>query len=604
MNRAKTLMAMMAVILALLLAPTARAADSIDDDTRYVADPHTGPAAKLSAMHRLAERGAEARRAVPALLRPTTRGTQVVRDAARQALVQVAGSEEAARLLADLNPAGGDALSVLRKRWLDGKVTWAATDELRQLIGGNVDRATELAADTVLKLVKTDPRGAAALGGNARRDLLAGVSRAATGAPKRHADFLDAVDLLGAANAPAEAVHLLLRIAAANAPGGPDAEMGNRARRLLATTLDAETRCPSAIPGLVAGLADADPKVAALADTLAPRDAAVRIQSALADEIARRAELGDLDPLPLLKRHDVDPATFAYAVRRRFEANEADTPRLHLLRALQRAGAAPAVAQTQGLHALVVQCLGRPAVLAEQAARAQRLNRAGDRVAAPAPIDLTTADALADAAREVLLAGDTPHTAEQTLATAIGQGQALTPALVRAFKPDRRELADLLQPHLTQGPPAVRLSAAKMLAVVGVPADAADTRAALDALLRSTDPDLRRAAADALDTPAARDLVRIPDLLRDLAADAPGARQVAARQIQSLAVDSPEIAALLVRATDQGDMATREGLRLALERSFATARPAKEVLAELAAATNRDATTRAYARAALRQLPP
>lgn len=606
MKRAKIVLTTITTLFALLLllGPTARALDSIDDDTRYVADPHTGPAAKLSAMHRLAERGAEARRAIPALLRQTGSGMQVVRDAARDTLVRVAGFEEGSRLLAELPPAGDDALTVLRKRWLDGKVTWAATDELRQLMDNDADRATEFAADTVLKLARTDPRGAAGLTANARRDLLTGVSRAAAARPKRHAEFLDAVDVLGAAHAPAEAVHLLLRIAAANGPGGPDPELGDRARQLLATALDAKNRSPGAIPGLAAGLAD--PGVTALAQTLVPTDAIGPLKGALAYEVARRAELGDFDPLALVKRNDVDPDTFAQAVRRRFESQQADTTRLQLLRALQLAGAGPAVAKTQGLHSLVVQCLGRPAVLAEQAARADFQLRAGVRITRPAPVDFATADALAAAARELLLAGNTPHTAEQALATAVGQGQTLTPALIRAFQPDRRELAGLLQPHLTQGSAGVRLSAVKTLAAVGVPADAdaTDTRAALDALVRSSDPDLRRAAAEALDTPAARDLVRVPDLLRDLTADAPGTRQVAARQLQSLAIESPEIAALLVRATDQGDMATREGLRLALERSFATARPAKEVLAELAAATNRDATTRAYARAALRQLPP
>jgi hypothetical protein len=78
---------------------------------------------------------------------------------------------------------------------------------------------------------------------------------------------------------------------------------------------------------------------------------------------------------------------------------------------------------------------------------------------------------------------------------------------------------------------------------------------------------------------------------------------VAARQIQSLGLDAPDVTALLVRATDAGDLATREGLRLALEGSFATARPPREVLATLAESSNPDATTRAYARAALRQLP-
>ncbi|HEY7117028.1 MAG TPA: HEAT repeat domain-containing protein [Tepidisphaeraceae bacterium] len=131
-------------------------------------------------------------------------------------------------------------------------------------------------------------------------------------------------------------------------------------------------------------------------------------------------------------------------------------------------------------------------------------------------------------------------------------------------------------------------------------------RPIVERLCRNPDPDIRRTAADALGTQEARALAAVANVLADLRSNDPLTRSAAARRLESLGVEPPELTAALVRAVDARDLASREGLILALERSYfdagdADAGDAVATLRTLAA-TDADPTQRAYARAALRQL--
>lgn len=596
--------AVITTILALLLAvPRDATADPIDDATAVVLDPNARPVDKLAAMKRLERAGIDARRAVPALVGQMDRGPKEVRDAALATLYHVAGPSETMRQVHAFPP-DFDLDDELRRRVLESVTGWRFADTLKTVLASNGPYAPRVALDVAHELARTDPAGLKALPDAKRTDLIRSLNELDKTDPSARTLLVDLVEQLGPTSG-GEAAQLLLRVAADDGRHS-DADLRERAGRLLAAALEPKSRTSGAIAAVAAGLVDPDSKVAAIARTMVPKDAPDAFKPAVADAVAGRiAGGGDPDAVALLKRYDVDAATFTQAVQRRMGfANDAQ--RLLLVRALLRADVAPgAVVALPGLRWQVTHALGRPAELAEEVAVARRRAQEGLAAIVPDAAAVETADALTAAATELLAAPAVRGDAARVLAGAVDQGLKLAPSTIHAFEVDRGELARQLLSRLAVGKPEVQLSAARMLAVVGVPDDPGQTRAALGRLLRSSDPALRSAAAEALGTPAARDLARVPELLRDLSAEAPGARRVAARQIQSLAVDAPpEITALLVRATDAWDMATREGLRLALEGSFATARPPKEVPTTLAASSNPDATTRAYARAALRQLPP
>jgi hypothetical protein len=100
--------------------------------------------------------------------------------------------------------------------------------------------------------------------------------------------------------------------------------------------------------------------------------------------------------------------------------------------------------------------------------------------------------------------------------------------------------------------------------------------------------------------------MRLSALLKDLRGNSPTLRLTAARQLDELGIEPKALTAALVRAIERRDMPVREGLLLALERAHASGHDALEMLKLLAdtddAADNAAGPTRAYARAALREI--
>jgi hypothetical protein len=344
-------------------------------------------------------------------------------------------------------------------------------------------------------------------------------------------------------------------------------------------------------------LTDPNPAVAAAAAARVTPNVAAdpAFKSSLATAVAAKVAAGNADAsAALLKRYNVPPDAFVQRAFARMTTGQV-REQLNLLRALPPDAARAAVEERAFTRRLLVGYLvnfddaddTRPGDTPPGGATRQEHDDLAAAAAARFLTGPSARRAVRDAIEKSLLKGHTPSSRSLQVAQ---------------FDP--RELTQLLRTRLTDDLAASRLAAARTLATLGVAPDDAATRAALDGALRTLDaPDLRHAAADALNTPRAHDLARLPDLLNDLRAHSPSTRQLAARQIQGLNLFEPAVTAALVRATDAGDLATREGLRLALEGAFLDNRPARDVLTELASAAPADAPyARAYARAALRTI--
>jgi hypothetical protein len=189
----------------------------------------------------------------------------------------------------------------------------------------------------------------------------------------------------------------------------------------------------------------------------------------------------------------------------------------------------------------------------------------------------------------------------------VGRGGYMDPDVVRAMGLTTDDLAPRLRPYIqtrangSRAPVGQRVAALEVLKGTGAPATAGG-RAELEALLDDPDLETRVAAAELLGDPAAMARVRLAGWVRDLRSDALSARVLAARQIQGSGAYDSAFCAALVRAVERRDMAVREGLTRALERS-AKRREAPDAVLRALAADEADPTTRAYARAALRALP-
>ncbi|HYE21131.1 MAG TPA: hypothetical protein VEA69_21975 [Tepidisphaeraceae bacterium] len=188
----------------------------------------------------------------------------------------------------------------------------------------------------------------------------------------------------------------------------------------------------------------------------------------------------------------------------------------------------------------------------------------------------------------------------------LGTRDALLAAAARGVMPSTRALellapkgaaADGVAKALGSTDPGTREVSLRLLTLIG--RDRPETRAAVEPFLRSAIDRERELAAEVLGTDDARRTAAGPGVLRDLRAGDPAVRSKAAHLAHRLGLDRPAVTAALVKAVDSGDMATREGLVLALERAAAArAGSAVDVLAT--ADEEKDVTKRAYLRAARR----
>jgi hypothetical protein len=185
------------------------------------------------------------------------------------------------------------------------------------------------------------------------------------------------------------------------------------------------------------------------------------------------------------------------------------------------------------------------------------------------------------------------------LVRAIQERQVIHNSTLEEIRPHRREFTGGVWPILQGTDVAAIEIALNALAVTGYAGH--DVEAGLDRLLRNKEPTVRHAAARVLGTDRANVIARIPELIVALRSEQMVVRSNAARELHVLHADEPSVTQALVAAVERGDLLVREGLALALERAYQDKSRAFDVLKDLAQSAT-DPTTRAYAKAALREI--
>jgi hypothetical protein len=183
------------------------------------------------------------------------------------------------------------------------------------------------------------------------------------------------------------------------------------------------------------------------------------------------------------------------------------------------------------------------------------------------------------------------------------QADKPTPADVLAtLKSDPRTLADALRPALESPDASTRLAVLNALTPLNPRTLMAISAVIERARYTDADPAVRQFAATLLGDDRAQALARVPDWIADCRADSPTLRETAARQLHESGLFPAPLTAALLRAVANRDMPAREGLLRALEQAHAAQSDPLANLQQAAAAD--DSTTRAYAKAALRDLDP
>jgi hypothetical protein len=188
---------------------------------------------------------------------------------------------------------------------------------------------------------------------------------------------------------------------------------------------------------------------------------------------------------------------------------------------------------------------------------------------------------------------------ERVLAKVLGRGVVPPEGLVRELAPDRAVMSQEVLKLLIGENAAARDASLVVLKMIGV--QATDVRAALQAMLRMPEEDVRFRVAELLGDEESRRLAHMPAILRDLRSDEPAVRLQAAKRGQTLAIADARITAALMKAVEDRNMPVREGIVLALERSHQSGASAMDALKQFAQPTTEPAI-RAYAKAALREI--
>jgi hypothetical protein len=181
-------------------------------------------------------------------------------------------------------------------------------------------------------------------------------------------------------------------------------------------------------------------------------------------------------------------------------------------------------------------------------------------------------------------------------------GAAFPPDALARLRSDPNVTARALASALGSQDVQVRFAAVRSLQTLDPRALLVHEPAVARVIRADPDPRVRAAAVALLGDDHALALARVPDLIADCRADSPTLRETAARQLEEIALFPAPVTAALRRAVAARDMAAREGLLRALERAFAA--QSDPLLSLQSAADAPDSATRAYARAALRELAP
>ena len=226
----------------------------------------------------------------------------------------------------------------------------------------------------------------------------------------------------------------------------------------------------------------------------------------------------------------------------------------------------------------------------------------GDTAAADVPLSrLVVSDdpLIRNSARAIAVMDRTIFTPERILSYIVARGTPPDDHLIRDLAPDPGKLGPMLLTPLNGQSESQRDAAFSLLRRLG--SDAPEVREALQMQLRSDNERVRLTAADLLGDEQSRKIARAPGILLDLRSDDLRKRLVAAAAAHTLALDDPAVTSALLRAVKNKDMLAREGLVLALEIADVKQSKALDVLNDLAQSST-DPTTRAYAKAALREI--
>lgn len=550
------------VCLGVALVPAAVARADVNSDAAVLMDPHAGSMDKMAAVGRLARMGDAARPAAFALARQSHYDLAEIRIAAMDALVHLVGSGEARRL----RNLAADNDGPATPRWLADVNNWrdvGAIDLAARYGTPAVQRAATMAALRAWTMTRQPPTEDEGFRATTRRDLAAILSAAG---PRLSSENLrDAIALARAMHTEGPEIVPLLLVALADADPQARAAAAPVADQLF--TVDLERADRRAFHQVVAGVVQVLclPKLSKDVEAVAA---------------ARLKAMGDR----------ARPVAATYALAQRLRGNARADEWL-------RAWSGNDTALARAVAALA----GAPMAVRDPAAGLIDMIATDPRDAHGRAVELLTDDddRVRMAVAPLLAAAGTAWVDRNAVLYAcVAQGVALRPEILQALDPDpaivNRDMAQLLR---NLG--GVRVAALRTLEHVGL--HGSDARLALEPLLEDEDETVRTTAATLLNRADVLARERVPAILKELRSDDIARRIIAARELDELGVQPQIVTAALRRAVESRDMPAREGLIAAVERAYASRVDTLAVLSDTAKA-GADATSRAYARAALREI--
>jgi len=551
------------VVAFILAAQVARSQDlmSADEAVSILLDPHGPSNDKMAAVRtlmkvRFAAKSPEEHRINMALVRQAHYDLLPVRELAREALANRVGAKKADDLIDAYDPS--DQLFVEDFRL--AVKGWTNAGDIPQALNSGNSRQRQNGMRQLSQLASDDPKHLELLEEPLKARLVAHLDRFDRVEPSVRSQTMILVDQLGVARA--AAVPLILR--ASSDPGS-----GRRINNRIPMTDEKFPEHWAIIEATASYLSDPDPMIASMAWRYLHDQSSDRVERIIAKALARAVVRGEIKDNSQLTGYAVRLSYLIEALHSRLASAMSDEERLLLLKAFRQADVISQLDKSPDAREMITHLLSH------------------------------SEESIAVAAAELLTTPKSKAIANDAIFKSIKAGKPISPAVLKLLKPDSESLTTLLLESAKAGSSAVVRSTALALVVTGIQGDAAKSE--LERLLRDRDADVRRSAALLLDTPQAHARVRVPDLLERIKSGSVGDRQVAARQLNELAIEPATVTAALVHAVDTGDFAARQGLVAALESANFSNQDPLEVLKQIAGETE-SSTARAYARAALRQL--
>lgn len=528
-------------------------------------NPHAGSNEKVSAARILLNSPIKAdsphgSRITAALRRQSHYDIKPVRDLCEKALVKRFDIAKAQRLIETYVPRPDEESEFdIRTDFQTATKDWEAAKGLATSLS-TPRRETERQALSILaKLAVAEPNRLGSLDHALKHRLVQCLDQLDAAVPEARIETLTVLEQLGVTDQ--AAMPVLLR-----ALNDEDTAVHRFIKRLYDAPSDHFLH--QAISMAIAdGLTD--PRFAKAAAQWIPDTPDDSMKLLIADSIASAAERGDFDHFQLLARYQIKPAVLAQAVNAALQRTQNDLRRVALLKALRRGGADDELDQSNDFRPILATLL-----------------RSSNHDAALVAAALFTTPK----SRELAL---------QTLVASIKDKRPLAPEVTKALKLDAETASQQLIEILNTGDSPTRQAALQTLEITGIKGE--PVRAALNPLIRNSDPEIRHRSAQLLNTPEALARAKVPDLLNDIRTGELSERQLAARLLDEMNVEPKVVTSALVHATESGDYAARQGLLAALDTANSTSQNPVEILKEIATA-EKPSADRAFSRAALREI--